>query len=557
MTPAGIVAGTLRVPSAASVWRKSRSERLYDGLPRPSSGDFRRSWTAVEGRPTQEDRRGMVLILVLVVIAILTLAGFAFSELMLTERKAALVSARQAQARALAESGLEMTRLFVVRDRDAQNEAGGWYDNIERFKGVLVAEEDTPGRFAIVAPAMDKEGVPAGIRFGLEDESTRLNLNTLVLADKSAENGGRQILAALPGMTDEIADAILDWIDEDSESREFGAEAEYYSSLVPAYAPKNGPLETVEELLLVRGVTPWLLFGADANRNGRIDPGEPAAESIGDVDNSDGSMNRGWAAYLTLYSMELNTNPDGELKIDLNQDDMENLFNELSDRVGAEWATFIVAYRQNGPYTGSKVGELPGAGRLDLKKKGAVELSTVLDLIGVRVRVTYEGEKEATVLESPFPNVPGVMNAYLPVLMDQTTVNPSPLIPGRININQAPRVLLEGIPGMDEEIVEAILAERTLNPVEADPRRRHETWLLAEGHVTLDQMKALMPFVTGGGSVFRAQTIGYFDRGGPAVRVEAVLDATAKPARIVFWRDLSHLGRGYELTTLGIDAPEW
>ena len=35
--------------------------------------------------------------------------------------------------------------------------------------------------------------------------------------------------------------------------------------------PKNGPLETVEELLLVRGVTPQLLFGADINRNGQLD----------------------------------------------------------------------------------------------------------------------------------------------------------------------------------------------------------------------------------------------------------------------------------------------
>ena len=46
--------------------------------------------------------------------------------------------------------------------------------------------------------------------------------------------------------------------------------------------------------------------------------------------------------------------------------------------------------------------------------------------------------------------------------------------------------------------------------------------------------------------------IGYFDRGGPAVRIETVLDAAVQPAEIVFFRDLSHLGRGYALETLGI-----
>jgi hypothetical protein len=76
-------------------------------------------------------------------------------------------------------------------------------------------------------------------------------------------------------MTIEIADAILDWLDDDDEPREFGAEANT-TRRWPPYAPKNGPLETVEELLLVRGVTPQLLFGCDVNRNGMVDPDEMA-----------------------------------------------------------------------------------------------------------------------------------------------------------------------------------------------------------------------------------------------------------------------------------------
>ena len=72
---------------------------------------------------------------------------------------------------------------------------------------------------------------------------------------------------ALPGMTEDVADAILDWLDTDDEPREFGARSNTTPACRRAYGTKNGPVDTVEELLLVRGVTPQLLFGADINRN--------------------------------------------------------------------------------------------------------------------------------------------------------------------------------------------------------------------------------------------------------------------------------------------------
>ncbi|MFH1269182.1 MAG: hypothetical protein ABIK89_25925 [Planctomycetota bacterium] len=521
--------------------------------------------------------RGMVLILVLVVIAVLSLGAFTFSELMLVEREAADLTGRQAQSRALAESGVEMARLFLASDELSQNDAGGWYNNPDRFQSVLVIDDVQArhrGRFTFVAPQVE-EGYYSGIRYGVEDESTRLNLNALLLLEKHAEaagvaNGGRELLLGLPGMTEDIADAILDWIDTDDEIREFGAEIEYYSSLDPPYAPKNGPLETVEELLLVRDVSPWLLFGADANHNGQIDPSEPdLADTAGILveDNSDGSMDRGWAAYLTLYSLETNLRPDGEPKIDLNQDDMETLHGELEDVFGglpqsAQWATFIVAYRQFGPLESqppdAKVEAEYGVDLLDLSKKGEHQVTTVLDLVGKNVEVKGEGENaESTVLETPFSDVPGVMSTYLSTLMDTLTANPAELLPARININQAPRTVLANIPEMTSEIAEEIISRRVPDRAAADSDHRHETWILAEGIVTLDQMKSLMPFVTAGGKVFRAQVVGYFDEGGPASRIEVVLDASKSPAQLILWRDLSHLGAGYPLETLGVGAPDW
>jgi hypothetical protein len=45
--------------------------------------------------------------------------------------------------------------------------------------------------------------------------------------------------------------------------------------------------------------------------------------------------------------------------------------------------------------------------------------------------------------------------------------------------------------------------------------------------------------------VYRVQSVGYFDGKGPAARVEAVIDANGGRPRILAWRDLSELGRGW------------
>jgi len=43
-----------------------------------------------------------------------------------------------------------------------------------------------------------------------------LNLNTLLLLDQAQSGQGSQALMMLPGMTPDVADAILDWIDTET-----------------------------------------------------------------------------------------------------------------------------------------------------------------------------------------------------------------------------------------------------------------------------------------------------------------------------------------------------
>jgi DNA uptake protein ComE-like DNA-binding protein len=590
-----------------------------------------------------------VLPLVLVVVAMLSLAAYTFSELMLTEYRAAIVNERQAQTRSFADTGVEFVQDFVKELDEYQIQAGGRYNNPGYFQGVLVADSEIArerGRFSIVVPNIANEEL-AGVRFGVEDESTRLNLNTILLADQVQPGGATTLLMALPGMTPEAADSILDWLDPDEDSRENGGETAYYSGL--GYACKNGPLDTIEELLLVKGVTPDLLFGRDSNRNGMIDANELANPSLAESTAMPTEVDRGWTAYLTLYSLEANVNPDGMPRIDLNGADLQQLNDDLSAIFDAELVDFIIAYRQFGPYTGTAEGSDTAIVQLDYTQPGNTQLTSVLDLVGAKVRITQNNQNQnqnqngqqgqpmgsargrpeflaglgvasnlmplallqasggqgggrggqgggrggqgnqnqgnqgqgnqgqgnqgqgnqgqgnqeeddnATILDSPFPNNPLALAGVLPELLDYVTVNNAPTIPGRININQASPVILRGIPGMTEEIVQQILANRELEYTGNQPAHRHEHWLLCEGIVTLNEMKQLVPFICAGGRVFRAQVVGYFDEDGPSSRVEAVVNVATMEAglvtpRVVFWRDLTNLGRGYSLATLGIGA---
>jgi general secretion pathway protein K len=60
----------------------------------------------------------------------------------------------------------------------------------------------------------------------------------------------------------DLAHAVIDWIDEDSET-ELGAEDEYYQALQPPYHCKNAPMDSAEEILLVRGMKPEYFFGTE------------------------------------------------------------------------------------------------------------------------------------------------------------------------------------------------------------------------------------------------------------------------------------------------------
>lgn len=544
-------------------------------------------------------RRGMVLILVLIVIAMLGLAGFAFLDSMVTENKATRLAGRDAQARLLTESGVDYVRTLLAAEASEIEQLGGFYDNPDQFRGGLLFEmpdEELTGRFTLISPVTSSPDQPPEFRYGLQDESAKLNLNILLEWDKQQPGAARNALLQLPGMTPEVADAILDWIDPDSDPREAGAEVDYYSGLEPPYGPTNGPVRSFEELLLVRGVTRDLLLGRDTNRNGvlepaeintpRPDPAPPAGAGLagsgfsgsftGDAATSSTAETNGgivssqtmdptmagtdllpggWSTYLTLYSAESPLAPNGQPRINLNDADLAALHAQLLERFNQPLADFIIGYRQFGAAGTSSSGSGQSARQptdvIDLTFPASFTFASPLDPFGVTVAVDYGRPTDPITLTSPLGGGAATEGAEA---LDQwlqlvSTTGDAPEL-GRVNINLAPEQVLRAIPGITDSQVEGILANRPSLDSISLTNPPSVLWILSNQVVTLEELKSLYPYICGGGGVFRGQFIGHTDQLPAVARAEVLLDVTQRPVRIAGWRDLRRLGRGYPVSLL-------
>ncbi len=512
---------------------------------------------------TSSPRSGSILLMVLVSIIIMTLTTSSYLLLMRNEHLAAHHSGKHRQTDMLCESGMAYLSVLLGQTLVEIEQQGGLLDNPNLMQDVLVVDdaiESYRGRFSVVAPDL-VQGYFQGLRFGLENESAKLNINSFVDADDSdagAANANSSVLSPrerlmmLPGMDETVADAILDWLDADDSPRTNGAESSYYSSLPEPYLARNGPVSHLDELLMVQGVTPELLYGLDVNRNYQIDADELPRGALEVINNTNGEMNRGWAAYLTVHSLEGNVSPTGEPKIDLNGDQLQTLHSELQQVLGQAEANFIIVYRQFGPANGNANGETSSAGSLELnfEKQPQTTIDSVLDLIGVRVSVEGEEGEPAQVVESPWSDEAGTYRQSLPLLLDNATTSSEERIAGQIDINQASLPVLMTIPGMTEILADQIVSSRDPVIDVLNSEQRYPIWLIADALVSLEEFKPMFPYITTGGDVYRGQIVGYFDAGTHRSRMEVILDRSAAPTRLLSQRDLRSFGPGFSRSAL-------
>ena len=517
-------------------------------------------------------RRGTVLLTVTVVVMLISLAAFGFATRMQTEHKAALATADQLQARAAARSGVALVAAVLEQPHQFRAHFGGLLDNPARFRGQLINatnSADRPGRFSIVSrPLLDvaTTSLEAGtaLRFGVDDEATRIHLPTLLKWDRERPGAGRDALMHLPGMSESLADHLLDWLDADTQPRQFGAEF---------YAEIDGPAATtglraagnrtpvcLEELLGIPGFTSTHLFGDDTYRTYQYTPdqypGEATTKTAAPSSNRNTNLEApaSWEDYLTLYSGERNESSEGRPRIAVNQPDLGLLHQLLANELNLELANFTIAMRQFGPASANSAATATREVALDLTIPATHRIESLLDLVNTSVAIPTGENKPPRYLSSPLRSGNADLYARLAQFLDRCTTTPEPILTGRISLTTAPREVLLGIPGLDMTVVERIVATREADPT-AGATRTSAIWLWTDGLVDLEKMKQLLPRLTTRSDVVRFQTIGFFDKESPTCRLEITLDASQKPPQIVRLVDLQRLGRGFDLRTLGWQPP--
>lgn len=321
--------------------------------------------------------------------------------------------------------------------------------------------------------------------FGLIDEGSKLNINTAT----------RTMLEALPGMTPELAGAIIDWRDENYDQTENGAEDETYARLDPARRAKNAAFESIDELRLVYGATMEILVGEDANRNGAIDRNEDDGEESAPQDDRDGQLLPGILEYVTVYTAQPNTRSDGTRR-----------FNVAA--TGQARQTMISQLRS---YLATKFGDAR-ANEL-VNAIGGVEMSSVAEFM-VRSRIT------ATEFEQIHTDIAG-----------NTSVQR-----GLINICTAPEAVLNCIPGIGLEKAPTIVAYRLAHPDELTTM----AWLVD----VLDQTSIMQagPYITDQSYQFTADIAAVGRKGAGYGRTKVVFDMRSGTPRIVYRQDLTSLG---------------
>ena len=519
------------------------------------------------------NRRGFVLIAVMIVVSMLSYSAYEFTHWISVETETTALQVYEVQARYMAESGVALVEAMAIakaRGRDVP-EPANYAELFEAISIPLSAEDSLMpaggststdvGRFTVFcSPAIQDESAPSGmmekvVRFGTEPESARIQLNHWFATNPAALEAA---LLTFPGSSKELVDAILDWLDGDNEKRASGAEFTDYEEVEPSIVPRNGPIESIEELLSVRGMTPEILFGEDINRNGVLDPNEDDGEKSLPLDNQDGKLQRGWASFLTLWSQESNLDAKGQPRIYLNDPQIGMLYGRLEKEFGTEWARFIVGARIIGmPFMMQAPGPL---------MPGGFQFRSVLDLVDGTVTGVWE--MQAVALRSPLQSTSADFGKQLAQVLDRLTVNPEPTRVGRIDIAAAPKEVLGLLTSLTQEEREKILKERPLidlpqelNSAEASsptatPPPTTIAWLSTGQLLPLPALRNIENSITSISPVIRFQSIGFSEMNRVSFRIEVVLDRSALPPRILSWRRLDRWGAGISLEQLGRGTEE-
>jgi DNA uptake protein ComE-like DNA-binding protein len=431
-------------------------------------------------------------------MAILTLLMYSFLGDMQVEYSIAGGYGDSRKAEQLCWSAIDFACATVLNDTQGYQTLNDttWATNSDTFFEVPLGD----GVFTVFRPLYDDQQT---VLWGLDDEASKLNLNTAT----------KDMLMKLPNMTEDIADAIIDWRDADSNPGANGAESSYYNTLNPPYNCKNAPFETLEELLYVKGMTPALLYGEDFNLNGVLDPNENDGDTTFPPDNMDGKLDPGLWSLCTVWSKDKNVDANGKKRVNLNT---------------------------------ATPDQLAAAGLTPVESQQIVSVRLLVPFLSV-----------AQLLGNAAAGAPAILTRdRFTKVADGLTISDDATVQGLVNINTCPKQVLSCLPGITDDIAVKIMEYRTTPGNDLS----NMGWLL--NVVEPAVLQRIAPFITCRSYQFRINAVGrigtpYDGSAGASTdnterprafrRMVAVFDKLATPnPRLVYWKDQTKLGMPYD-----------
>lgn len=494
-------------------------------------------------------RRGMVLIITLWVLTILAVLALTFAATMHVESRACHNEMQRVRARYAAYAGINRAIVAIQADQT------GYVSELSEW-AYLDSDDEEELRFP------DDEHYEVIVR----DECGKLDMGS----------SDQELLEKLPQLTPELIDCILDWTDADDDTRRDGAEADFYARLMPPRACANRPLFTLEELLMVNGVTEQVLYGSRALR--------PQAVSATLEQGSTDEV-LPLEDIFTVYGGMNDLSAQGQDRVNINTADEEELSGISQEILSEGDIRAIIRRRDTRPY--DSIG-----GLLQVQGMTREKLQQLADLITTKSQPEAGDEQgepgeedeppedEQPGIEDLIPNqpqIPGMGGGGMPDMTRalNDTVQQVPGMPGMpgmpgqgeiqveveieteeedepqpggagetedlpapseyrlggYNINTAPAEVLMTVEGMSEELVQEIVEQRRSQPFTT----RGDLLNLSE--VSDEAFAQVAEEVDVRSSALKITALGSVEGGRVRARVTVILDMKDSEPQIVYIRE--------------------
>ncbi len=208
-----------------------------------------------------QSKRGIAIILVLVAITVLGALAGGFAYSMKIEMRLAQNHNNEAEMEWLGRSGVELAKYVLAQQL---TQPGGRFDSLNQkwAGGQGVTNEGLA--------EIELENVQLGsgaFSVKIIDQERFFNIN---VADEEILQRAMNMVGVDGADATAISDCILDWRDTDDATHLKGAESDdYYLRQQPPYYAKNGPIDDLTELMLIKGITPEMYWGPSGTNYAR------------------------------------------------------------------------------------------------------------------------------------------------------------------------------------------------------------------------------------------------------------------------------------------------